>query len=72
MGPQRTLISQPRPQAPILQNSSNKRNCHVRRVELDRELKSEYQRFLRERNRGDRDSDGRPDRNAEGIAALGA
>ena len=28
------------------------------RVQLDRELKSDYQRFLQERNRGDRDSEG--------------
>jgi hypothetical protein len=37
------------------------------RVELDRDLKAEYQRFLQERNRGDRDSDGRPDRTPEEI-----
>jgi hypothetical protein len=29
-------------------------------VEIDRELKRDYQRFLQDRNRGDRDSDGRP------------
>jgi hypothetical protein len=44
------------------------RDASILRVELDRELKSEYQRFLQERNRGDRDSDGRPDRSAEEIA----
>ena len=37
------------------------REARILRVELDRELKREYQRFLQERNRGDRDSDGRPD-----------
>jgi hypothetical protein len=37
------------------------------RVELDRDLKAEYQRFLQERNRGDRESDGRPDRTPEEI-----
>jgi DNA-binding MarR family transcriptional regulator len=36
------------------------REAHILRVELDRELKREYQRFLQERNRGERDSDGRP------------
>jgi hypothetical protein len=40
----------------------------VRRVVLDYELKREYQRFLQERNRGKKDSDGRPDRTAEEIA----
>jgi DNA-binding MarR family transcriptional regulator len=38
------------------------REARILRVELDRELKREYQRFLQERNRGNRDSDGRPDR----------
>jgi len=38
------------------------REARILRIELDRELKREYQRFLQERNRGDRDSDGRPDR----------
>lgn len=41
----------------------------VRRVVLDYELKREYQRFLQERNRGDEDSDGRPDREAHEICA---
>jgi DNA-binding MarR family transcriptional regulator len=45
------------------------RDATILRVELDRELKSEYQRFLQERNRGNRDGDGRPDRSAEEIAA---
>lgn len=36
-------------------------------VKLDRELKRDYQRFLQERNRGDRHSDGRPDRTVEEI-----
>jgi DNA-binding MarR family transcriptional regulator len=40
----------------------------VRRVVLDYELKRDYQRFLQERNRGKRDSDGRPDREPEEIA----
>jgi hypothetical protein len=39
----------------------------VRRVVLDYELKREYQRFLQERNRGDRESDGRPDRNQHEV-----
>lgn len=43
------------------------REARILRVELDRELKREYQRFLQERNRGHRDSDGRPDRTAEEI-----
>lgn len=41
--------------------------ARIVRVELDRELKAEYQRFLQERNRGDRDSDGRPDRSPAEI-----
>ena len=41
----------------------------VRRVVLDYELKGDYQRFLQERNRGRADSDGRPDRTAEEVAA---
>jgi DNA-binding MarR family transcriptional regulator len=40
----------------------------VRRVVLDYELKRDYQRFLQERNRGRRDSDGRPDREPEEVA----
>jgi hypothetical protein len=43
------------------------REARVLRVELDRELKREYQRFLQERNRGNRDSDGRPNRTPEEI-----
>lgn len=43
------------------------RDARILRVELDRELKREYQRFLQDRNRGDRDSDGRPDRSPEEI-----
>lgn len=39
----------------------------VRRVVLDYEMKRDYQRFLHERNRGKRDCDGRPDRDAEEI-----
>lgn len=45
------------------------RDARILRVELDRELKREYQRFLQERNRGDRDSDGRPDRSREEVEA---
>ncbi len=43
------------------------RGGHVRRVILDYELKGEYQRFLQERNRQKRDSDGRPDRTADEV-----
>ena len=43
------------------------REACIVRVELDRDLKAEYQLFLQERNRGDRDSDGRPDRTQEEI-----
>jgi hypothetical protein len=43
------------------------RDARILRVELDRELKREYHRFLQERNRGNRDSDGRPDRTVEEI-----
>lgn len=43
------------------------REARILRIELDRELKREYQRFLQERNRGNRDSDGRPDRTPEEI-----
>lgn len=43
------------------------RDARIRRVALDRELKRDYQRFLQERNRGARDSDGRPDRTVEEI-----
>ena len=43
------------------------REARILRVELDRELKRDYQRFLQERNRGNRDSDGRPGRTTEEI-----
>ena len=43
------------------------REARILRVELDRELKREYQRFLQQRNRGNRGSDGRPDRTPEEI-----
>lgn len=43
--------------------------ARIERVQLDRELKRHYQRFLQERNLGDRDSDGRPDRSEAEIAA---
>lgn len=39
----------------------------IRLVILDHELKSEYQQFLQERNRGKSESDGRPDRTPEEI-----
>lgn len=39
----------------------------IRRVILDNDLKSEYQAFLQERNRGRSDSDGRPDRSPDEI-----
>jgi DNA-binding PadR family transcriptional regulator len=45
------------------------RDGRLRRVVLDYELKREYQRFLQERNRGRADGDGRPDRDADEIAA---
>jgi hypothetical protein len=41
----------------------------VRRVTLDYELKRDYQRFLQERNRQKRDSDGRPDRTDDEVRA---
>jgi len=44
-------------------------DARILRVELDREMKREYQRFLQERNRGDRGSDGRPDRSREEVEA---
>jgi DNA-binding MarR family transcriptional regulator len=44
-----------------------KEDARILRVQLDRELKRDYQRFLQERNQGDRDSDGRPDRSREEI-----
>ena len=45
------------------------RGARVRRVVLDYELKGEYQQFLQARNRGRGDSDGRPDRTPEEVAA---
>ena len=47
--------------------SIRERGGHVRRVVLDYELKRDYQRFLQERNRQKRDSDGRPDRSADEV-----
>ena len=41
----------------------------VRRVALDFELKREYQRFRQRRNRGRKDSDGRPDNDVREIQA---
>ena len=46
--------------------------ARVTRVVLDYELKREYQRFLQEHNRGDRWSDGRPDRSPEEIRTWAA
>ena len=43
------------------------RGGSVRRVVLDYELKRDYQRFLQERNRHKRDSDGRPDRTSDEV-----
>lgn len=43
------------------------RGGRVRRIVLDYELKSQYQRFLQERNRRRRDSDGRPDRTTDEV-----
>jgi DNA-binding MarR family transcriptional regulator len=43
------------------------RRGRVRRVVLDYEMKRDYQRFLHERNRGKKDCDGRPDREADEI-----
>ncbi len=42
-------------------------DARILRVQLDRELKRDYQRFLQDRHRGDRNSDGRPDRSREEI-----
>jgi hypothetical protein len=44
------------------------RGGQIRRVVLDNELKSEYQRFLQASNHRRRDSDGRPDRSQDEIA----
>ena len=41
----------------------------VRRVVLEQDLKTEYQRFLQEHNRGRSDSDGRPDRDPQEVEA---
>ena len=41
----------------------------VRRVVLEQDLKTEYQRFLQEHNRGRSDSDGRPDRDPHEVEA---
>lgn len=46
----------------------SERGARVRRVVLEVELKSEYQRFLQRRNRGHRDGDGTPERDREAIA----
>jgi hypothetical protein len=44
----------------------------VRRVVLDYELKRQYQQFLQANNRGNRSSDGRPDRTSAEIHAWAA
>jgi hypothetical protein len=49
--------------------SIRERGGNVRRVILDYELKRDYQRFLQERNRERRDSDGRPDRTEDEVRA---
>ena len=41
--------------------------ARIQRVVLEHDLKREYQRFLQEPNRGRRDSDGRPGRDADEI-----
>lgn len=43
------------------------RGARIERVGLDYELKREYQQWLHERNRGDEDCDGRPDRDAAEV-----
>ena len=45
------------------------REARIVRVQLDRELKREYQRFLHERNRDDPNTDGRPKRTREEVEA---
>ena len=50
------------------EGSIRKQGGQVRRVVLDYELKRDYQQYLQERNRGRKDSDGRPDREPEEIA----
>ena len=47
-------------------------DCNVRRVLLEQELKSEYQRFLQEPNRGRRRSTGVPRRDADAIERWAA
>ena len=44
------------------------RGARVRRVVLEEELKSEYQRFLQKNNRGRRDGGGNPERDHDAIA----
>jgi Omp85 superfamily domain len=44
-------------------------DANVHRIQLDNELKREYQQFLQERNRDKEDSDGRPDRDVEEVRA---
>jgi hypothetical protein len=44
-------------------------SARIHRVQLDDELKREYQQFLQERNRDRKDSDGRPDRGVDEVLA---
>ena len=46
--------------------------CNIRRIRLEQELKSEYQRFLQEPNRGRRGSTGIPRRDADAVARWAA
>lgn len=46
----------------------SERGGRLRRVVLEEEIKSSYQRFLQRGNRGRRDSSGRPDRDQDAIA----
>ena len=50
----------------------HREGCSVRRVRLEQELKSEYQRFLQEPNRARRRSTGIPRRDADAIARWAA
>ena len=71
-GADEALASAPMTRSFMARTSGPQSGCRRGRrtsseVELDRELKREYQRFLQERNRGDRDSNGRPDRTVEEV-----
>lgn len=41
--------------------------AHIERIVLEQDLKREYQQFLHERNRGDSETDGRPDRTPDEV-----